>query len=77
MRTNDDIIVNYQNANVNHEDMLFTWVTCESAMKEAQVEALKELVKRSQDNILDYTFSTGKYKTTEQIALEMIKEIEP
>lgn len=46
MRTNDDIIVNYESYGGNVSETLFDWETCDSAMKEAQVEALKELQKR-------------------------------
>lgn len=49
------------------------------AMKEAQVEAIKELVKRKWDNSV-YFWQTNdpnrKSKTIDDLALELIKEIE-
>lgn len=47
------------------------------AMKLAQVEVIKELIKRKWDNTHDFMSGTDAiYKTTDETALELIKEIE-
>lgn len=72
MRSNNDILVNYESYGGNVPDTLFDYITVDSAMKEAQVEAIKELVKRKWDNS---PFSEN-FKSIDQLALELIKEIE-
>lgn len=46
------------------------------AMKEAQVEVIKEMILRYNKNNLEALFHGVKYKNVSDIALELIKEIE-
>ena len=70
MRSTTDILVNYERENVDHKETLFTWETCESAMKEAQVEALKEV------NTIIIQSNIKNRDKVRGILIELIKEIE-
>lgn len=76
MRSNLDIIYDYERVNVDHKDYLLTFKDCERAMKEAQVAILHEVVKRKWDNQRETLNSGGSFKSIDDIALELIKEIE-
>ncbi len=77
MRTTSDIIYDYERVNVDHKDYLLTFRDCERAMKEAQVEALKEIVKRKNSEFYQIVLSgTARVRSIDDIALELIKEIE-
>lgn len=73
MRTNTDILVNYEEEYSDNSDARFTWKTCESAMKQAQSEMLLRFVQ----NVESYPNYQAPYPLRFQLSSEKTKrEIE-